>query len=205
MGGSAMAGEGRAAGDLAIERVPVVSADGTPLMPCKPSKARRLLDSGKAFWEQDADGRYHLRLRFNPKSPVINPPTTRGLDLNAAYLLGLMKAARSRRVLDKALRREERAFLDLAVKCLDKPRSPRLIDLLAKIVVRVKAAVMSPLKRLMGQVGRPLAMRISRLAAGWGYRAAEKWAEDEGFIKFLTVTSPAFQAYAYRRIFPMGL
>lgn len=204
MGGSAVAGKGRAAGDLAIERIPVISADGTPLMPCKPSKARRLLESGKAFWEQETGGRYHLRLRFNPKSPVINPPAMRGIDLNAAYLLGLMKAARSRRVLDKALRMEERAVLDLAVKCVEKPRSPRLIDLLAKIVVRVKAAVISPLKRLMGQVGRPLAMRISRIAAGWGYMAAQKWAEDEGFIRFLTVTSPAFQAYASKRMFPMG-
>ncbi|MDW8023514.1 MAG: RRXRR domain-containing protein [Nitrososphaerota archaeon] len=40
----------KTAGDSAIERIPVVSADGTPLMPCKPSKARRLLESGKAFW-----------------------------------------------------------------------------------------------------------------------------------------------------------
>lgn len=197
----------KTAGGSAIERIPVVSADGTLLMPCKPSKARRLLESGKAFWERDADGQYHLRLWFNPKSPVVHPPgeAKRGIDLNAAYLLGLREAARNRRVLDKALRREERAVLDLAVKCVDKPRSPRMIDLLARIVVRIKAAVMSPLKGLMGQVGRPLAMKISRIAAGWGYRAAEKWAEDESFIKFLTVTNPAFQAYASKRMFTVGL
>ncbi|MCS7114990.1 MAG: RRXRR domain-containing protein [Candidatus Bathyarchaeota archaeon] len=196
----------KTAGDSAIERIPVVSADGTPLMPCKPSKARRLLDSGKAFWERNASGQYHLRLRFNPKSPVVRPPSDAksGIDLNAAYLLGLREAARSRRVLDKALSREERAALDLAVKCVSKPRSPKMIDLLAKIVVRIKVAVMSPLKRLMGQVGKPLAMKISRIATGWGYKAAEKWAEDEGFIRFLTVTSPAFQTYASKRMFSWG-
>lgn len=196
-----MGGGCKTAGGFVIDRVPVVSADGTPLMPCRPSKARRLLESGKAFWEREADGQYHLRLRFDPKSPVAHPPNegVRGISLNAAYLLGLKQAAISRRVLDKALLREERAILDLAAKCVNTPRSPRLIDLLARIVVRVKAAITSPLRRLMGQVGRPLAVKLSRIAAGWGYRAAEKWAGDEGFIRFLTVTSQAFQACSSRR------
>ncbi|MEM2319733.1 MAG: hypothetical protein QXW82_06320 [Candidatus Bathyarchaeia archaeon] len=190
-------------GGSAVKRVPVVSADGTPLMPCKLSKASRLVESGKAFWERDASGQYHLRLRFNPKSPIVRPPSDAGsgVSLDAAYLLGLKEAAKRRRVLNKVLSREEKAVLDLTVKCVSKPRSPRMIDLLAKIVVRIKAAVVSPLKRFMGQIGRPLAMKISRIAARWGYTAAEKWAEDEGFIRFLTVTSPAFQAYASKRMF----
>jgi len=36
-------------GETAIGRIPVVSADGTPLMPCKPAKARKLLRDGKAI------------------------------------------------------------------------------------------------------------------------------------------------------------
>jgi len=52
----------------------------------------------------------------------------------------------------------------------------------------------------MGQVGKPIALRLSRIAKSWGYGAAENWAEDEGFIRFLTVTSPVFQSLASRRL-----
>ncbi len=33
---------------VAINRIPVISKSGNPLMPCKPAKARKLLEQGKA-------------------------------------------------------------------------------------------------------------------------------------------------------------
>lgn len=183
-----------------MDKIPVVSADGTPLMPCRLRKARRLLESGKAFLERNSWGRYHIRLRFNPKSPVMHPSgDVAGLTLDAVYLLGLREAAMRKRVFGRALSAEEKAMLDLAIKLVKKPKSPRIIDALARIAVKIKMAIVSPLKRLMGLVGRPLAMRISRIAVKWGCKAAEGWAEDEGFIRFLTVMSPAFQAQFSRR------
>lgn len=45
-----MVGESRGLKDeAAIGRINVVSADGTPLMPCKPAKALKLLRCCKAF------------------------------------------------------------------------------------------------------------------------------------------------------------
>jgi len=38
-----------APGDAIVSRVPVASANGTQLMPCKPAKAMKLLESGKAI------------------------------------------------------------------------------------------------------------------------------------------------------------
>ena len=55
------------------ERVPVVSADGTPLMPCKPAKARKLLRDGKALKRWNRLGIFYVRLNFDPKKPAYQP------------------------------------------------------------------------------------------------------------------------------------
>jgi len=60
-------------GDAAIGRIPVVSASGEPLMPCKPSKALSLLKSGKAIVKWTEDGAFYLQILFDPKSPVMHP------------------------------------------------------------------------------------------------------------------------------------
>ncbi|MBS7605907.1 hypothetical protein KEJ31_06360, partial [Candidatus Bathyarchaeota archaeon] len=78
-------------------------------------------------------------------------------------------------------------LVDFVIKVVDKPRSLRLIEVLARIIVKVKRAMMSPLRRLMEEVGRPLAKRISAIALRWGNKSAVKWAEDESFIRYLTI------------------
>jgi hypothetical protein len=60
-------------GEAAIGRIPVVSANGTPLMPCKPMKARKLLESGKARKQWSKLGIFYLRLNFNPANPTMQP------------------------------------------------------------------------------------------------------------------------------------
>ena len=60
-------------GDAAIGRIPVVSADGTPLMPCKPIKAWRLLESGKAVVDWSEDGEFYIKLKFKPQSLIMHP------------------------------------------------------------------------------------------------------------------------------------
>lgn len=49
-------------GDAIVSRVPVVAANGTPLMPCKPAKARKLLRDGKAIkkWDKLGSSMYNL-------------------------------------------------------------------------------------------------------------------------------------------------
>lgn len=118
------------------------------------------------------------------------------VNLNSSYLAKVKEEAKRKKVWFRNLCQRERDIVDLTIKCVDKPKSPRLIQVLARIVVRVKAALVSPLQRLMGQIGRPLAMKLSRIAVGWGHKAAEKWAEDEGFIRYLTVMDKAFQSLA---------
>ncbi len=57
-------------GKSVIGRVPVVSADGKPLMPCRPSKARKLLGNGLADKCWNKLGQFYLRLKFQPRSEL---------------------------------------------------------------------------------------------------------------------------------------
>ncbi|MEM1586700.1 MAG: hypothetical protein QXX99_00365 [Candidatus Bathyarchaeia archaeon] len=110
------------------------------------------------------------------------------LILNSSYLIRLRNEAMRKRVWFRALSRLERGLVDLVIKIVDRPRSSRLIETLAKIIVKVRRAMLSPVRRLMEEVGRLLARKISIIALRWGYKGAAEWAEDEGFIKYLTIT-----------------
>jgi len=68
-------GEGKLDSDreTAIGRIPVVSKNGIPLMPCRPTKARKLLEQGKAIKKRNKIGIFYLQLEFDPKHPVTQP------------------------------------------------------------------------------------------------------------------------------------
>ena len=53
-------------------RIPVLSADGYPLVPCRPERARQLVQQGKAHsrWRE---GIYHLRLKHRTREESIVP------------------------------------------------------------------------------------------------------------------------------------
>jgi hypothetical protein len=57
-------------GEPVIGRIPVVSADGTPLMPCRAAKARKLLERGLAEKHWNKLGQFYLQLKFQPKSEL---------------------------------------------------------------------------------------------------------------------------------------
>ena len=59
--------------EAAIGRIPVISANGTPLMPCLASKARKLLEQGKARKYWNKLGVFCVRLNFDPKAPARQP------------------------------------------------------------------------------------------------------------------------------------
>ena len=59
--------------ETAIGRIPVVSNNGRPLMPCTSSKARKLLAHGKATKKRNKLGIFYLQLHFDPTHPVTQP------------------------------------------------------------------------------------------------------------------------------------
>lgn len=111
------------------------------------------------------------------------------IEFNSVFFLKIRQEALRKRIWFRVLNRTERAILYLVPRCIEKPRSPQLIDILAKIIVKIRNALKSPIVELMNQVGRPLAKKLSRIAQKWGHKTADRWAIDEGFAKYLTIVS----------------
>ena len=88
----------------------------------------------------------------------------------------------------KVLDRVERAIINLTIRCVKRVRSPKLTRIMTTIVKKLTDAMKSRFKRLIEDVGRPLAHKMSQIAKAWGYVSAVRWAEDSGFIQYLAVT-----------------
>ena len=65
-------------------RVPVISKDNKPLMPTKPSKARKLVSDGKAVGKFNKLGVYYIKLTFEPLTRKTQPIAI-GLDPGKNY------------------------------------------------------------------------------------------------------------------------
>lgn len=59
--------------DCLLNRVPVVSKFGKPLMPTKPSKSRRLVRDGKAVGKWNKLNQYYIQLTFDPSGEDTQP------------------------------------------------------------------------------------------------------------------------------------
>jgi RRXRR protein len=69
-----------------ISRIPVQSKSGKPLMPCKPTKARKLLRGGKAIKGWSKLGLFYIQLCFDPESePNKNQTVVLGLDPGSKF------------------------------------------------------------------------------------------------------------------------
>ena len=170
-------------------------------MPCKKAKALSLLKSGKAIRRRFKNGMFYIQLKFDPKTPIIHPSTNSlqkmklknmrfkvgKIRFDSTYLTKIRREAMRKHIWYKTLSTLERSILDLASKYIKKPKSPILIDILAKIVVKIKKAAKTPILRLIEQIGRPLAKKISQIAKKWGNKNAESWASNKIFQKYLTI------------------
>lgn len=67
-----------------MQRVPVVSAEGKPLMPTKASKARKLVRDGKAIGKWNKLNQYYVQLTFPPSGEKTQPISC-GIDPGKHY------------------------------------------------------------------------------------------------------------------------
>ena len=94
----------------------------------------------------------------------------------------------------RVLNLEKRRFIDAVIQTIDKIRSALLLKVLINFTEKLLQAI-GGIRGLIGNLaydmqafGQPLAQRISVVGMGWGNKKAAQWANDEGFIRFLTVT-----------------
>ena len=109
-------------------------------------------------------------------------PLTRG------KLAKIRAKAIRRGVWFKVLSGAERACMWLAVRVVERVRSLLLAEVLTSILTKLLSAMESRVVRAIKEVGHPLAKKLSRIAQKWGNKAAVQWADDHGFIQYLTVT-----------------
>lgn len=109
------------------------------------------------------------------------------IEFDADYLLTVRRKALRSKLWFKVLDPAERAILSLAPKCVDKIKSPKLTLAVARIIVKIKQALRSPLDLFRSQVARPIAEKLSLIAQKWGNKSAKKWAEDPNFIKYIAI------------------
>jgi hypothetical protein len=109
------------------------------------------------------------------------------VEFSSGFFLKLRREALRRRVWFRVLNCTERALLYLVPRCTETPRNTTMIDMLAKIIVKIKDALNSPMADLVNRVGKPLALRLSRIAQEWGHKTAGEWASDEGFARYLAM------------------
>jgi len=86
----------------------------------------------------------------------------------------------------RVLSRDDRTFLSLTIKVVDRVRSAIVGREIVKILKKLRNALKSRFVRLMELYGLERARRISHQALSWGHRDAETWMYDFGLIKYLT-------------------
>jgi hypothetical protein len=109
------------------------------------------------------------------------------VEFSPDFFSKLRREALKRRVWFRVLNSTERALLYLVPRCIQTPKNAALIDVLAKIVVKIKDALKSPIADIVNHIGRPLALRLSRIAQEWGHKTAGEWISDEGFARYLAM------------------
>ena len=114
---------------------------------------------------------------------------TKPVPLTREALAKLRLKALRRGIWFRDLKQSERKLLSLTIRVVERVRSFMLARLVSQIVSKLCEAMESKVFRLMRTEGRGLAEKMSRIAEAWGNRAAKSWANDRGFIQYLTVSN----------------
>ena len=127
--------------------------------------------------------------------------TPTGLDLHSLlkqggrrFLLKLkQKSIRSNNTWFRVLSLDKRRFIDAVIQTVDRIQSTLLLKLMTELSEKLLNAI-GGIPALIGNIpygmityGAPLAKRVSIAAQAWGNKAAKLWANDEAFIRYLTV------------------
>src|SRR4030067_2419167 len=107
--------------------------------------------------------------------------------LERAQLVKLKLKAMRSGVWFRALRRSDRALIDLTIKVASTVRSATLARSILALARKLEGIMESSFSRVINEVGFPLAQKISALAQKWGSTSARIWASDSSFAHFLAV------------------
>ena len=90
----------------------------------------------------------------------------------------------------RSLHKIDRALIDLAIMVThDNIRSYALAKNITSVMEKLERISDSSLRRIVREVGFPLAQKASSLAQKWGNESASEWRFDSSFASFLAILS----------------
>ena len=128
----------------------------------------------------------NVKLGRSDKSPV---NTRTPIPLTREALTKLRLKALRRGTWFRDLKQSERKLLNLTIRVVEKVRSFFLAKIVSQLVSKLCVAMESRIFRLMRTEGRNMAEKLSMLAQAWGYRSADSWAKDCGFMQYLVINT----------------
>jgi len=87
----------------------------------------------------------------------------------------------------RALRRIDRALIDLTIKVASTVRSATLAKSILALVRKLEEIMESGFSRALRGVGVQRAQKLSLVAQRWGNLSANEWSSDQSFAIFLAV------------------
>ena len=92
-----------------------------------------------------------------------------------------------RGVLFRALSGDDRGYMWLTMRVVDRVRSVAAGRIILKILCRLRDALKGGFVRRMEEYGFGRVRELAEQAVGWGYVAAGGWSRDMGFVRYLTL------------------
>ena len=89
----------------------------------------------------------------------------------------------------KALRRIDRALVDLTIKVAGIVRSFTLAQKVLTVIRKLENVMESKFLRTIRENGFPTARKLGLIAQKWGNKSARNWEFDEGFARYLAALS----------------
>ena len=90
----------------------------------------------------------------------------------------------------RSLRKIDRALVDLAIMVThNNIRSYALAKNITSVMEKLENLSESSLRRIVKEVGFPLAQKASSIAQKWGNQSASEWRSDSSFASFLAILS----------------
>jgi len=122
-----------------------------------------------------------VRKAWTVMTGQVRIPLTRGE-------LAKIKAKAIRRgIWFKVLSGADRGYISLVIKVVERVRSLLLANVLTFILKKLLSAMENRVAHIIREIGCPLAQKLSRIAQKWGNKPAVQWADDNGFIQYLSV------------------
>jgi len=109
--------------------------------------------------------------------------------LEKPQLLKLKRKAMRAGVWFRALRRIDRALVDLTIRVAGTVRSFNLAKNILTVVRKLKDVMENRLLRAVREAGFPVARRLASFAQKWGNGSAKQWGSDVGFARYWAAMS----------------